>query len=429
MSTIELTPPKKGINGTIEVPGDKSISHRAVIFSGIAEGTSKITNFLTGEDCMRTVQAFRQMGVSIEQHEDELTVHGKGIRSLSEPVAPINFGNSGTTARLMSGVLAGLPLFSTAFGDESLSKRPMDRVVVPLRDMGAKISGRKNGGLLPLSFDGSRLKGTTHELQVRSAQVKSSLLLAGMLAEGETKVIEAGTTRNHTEMLMPQYGIDLEVEGRVITIKGEQQPKAADLRVPGDISSAAFFIVGAAITPGSRLTIRNVGLNVTRNGIVQVMKLMGANITTTVHTHIGDEPVGDIHVESSTLSAISIEGDMIPNVIDEIPILALAATQAEGTTEIKDAKELRFKETDRIKAVAENLRKLGAKVEEREDGLQIEGEASLSGGTLQSFGDHRIGMMGAIASLISENVISIQDKECINISYPSFFNDLKKVLL
>ncbi|WJE14087.1 3-phosphoshikimate 1-carboxyvinyltransferase [Halobacillus sp. ACCC02827] len=428
MSDIQLQPTDKKIIGELNVPGDKSISHRSVIFASLAEGTSKITNFLTGEDCLRTVQAFRDMGVEIEQDDGSLTIHGKGIAALQEPVVPINFGNSGTTARLMSGVLAGLSFFTTAFGDESLSKRPMDRVAVPLRKMGARISGRNKGGLLPLAFDGTSLQGYDHKLTVKSAQVKSALLLAGMLADGKTTVTEIGETRNHTEMLLPEFGVDVEVDGRTICITGNQQPTAADVKVPGDISSAAFFIVAAALLPGSDLVIKNVGLNNTRNGIVQTMQQMGADIRADVHTHIGKEPVGDVYIKGGSLKGIELGGQLIPNVIDEIPIIALAATQAEGTTIIKDAEELRFKETDRISAVADTLNTLGADVETTEDGLIIHGKGKLSGGVIHSYGDHRIGMMGAVASLVSEQAVTIQNKDCINISYPNFFEHLNQSL-
>lgn len=428
MGNIEMQPTEKRLTGELRVPGDKSISHRSVIFSSLAEGTSHISHFLTGEDCLRTVEAFRLMGVEIEREDDHLIVHGKGIHHLKEPNEPINFGNSGTTARLMSGVLAGIPLFTTAYGDESLSKRPMDRVVNPLSQMGADIRGRQQSSLLPLAFNGSKLRGTRHELTVKSAQVKSALLLAGMLADGETEVVELGETRNHTEMILPEFGVDVKVDGRSIKIQGGQQPQSSNIEIPGDISSAAFFIVAAAITPGSELTIRNVGLNHTRDGIIRAMEKMGAKIETRVHTYIGSEPVGDVYIQASDLNSITLDGALIPNVIDEVPILALAATQAEGTTVIKDAEELRYKETDRINAVVTGLNSLGAKVEALEDGLVVHGKTPLKGGVIHSYGDHRIGMMGAVASLISEGCTKIEDKDCINISYPSFFKHLNDVL-
>ncbi|TGB04537.1 3-phosphoshikimate 1-carboxyvinyltransferase [Halobacillus salinus] len=427
MSEIELQPAITGLSGELEVPGDKSISHRAVIFSSLSEGTSTIDNFLTGEDCFRTVEAFRQMGVKIDEDGSRITVHGKGVQALTAPTQPIYFGNSGTTARLLSGVLAALPFFTTAYGDASLSKRPMDRVVVPLKEMGAVIDGRESASLLPIAFSQATLTGVRHELTVRSAQVKSALLLAGLLSNGKTTVVEKGVTRDHTEKLLPQYGVELSVSGSDITIEGGQHLTASDLKVPGDISSAAFFMVAAAITPNSQITIKNVGLNETRNGIVTALLKMGAELTSTVHTYIGEEPVGDVTVASSSLHGITLEGEMIPNIIDEIPILALAATQAEGTTVIKDAKELRVKETDRIDAVVRNLRKMGAEIEAREDGMVIQGRQTLRGNVLDSFGDHRIGMMGAIASLISDGKVVITDKDCINISYPPFFKHLESL--
>ncbi|MCA0970354.1 3-phosphoshikimate 1-carboxyvinyltransferase [Halobacillus litoralis] len=427
MSEVTLESKTKGLSGEVRVPGDKSISHRAVIFSSLAEGTSTITNFLTGEDCFRTVEAFRQMGVNIEEEGSTLKIHGQGVQKLTAPTQPINFGNSGTTARLMSGVLSALPFFTTAYGDESLSKRPMDRVVLPLKEMGAVIHGRNSSSFLPLAFSGTTLRGMRHELKVRSAQVKSALLLAGLLSEGDTTVVEKGVTRDHTEKLLPQYGVDLEVKGSEITISGGQALSASDLQVPGDISSAAFFMVAAAITPGSEVTIRDVGLNETRNGIVTALERMGASIDYDIHTYIGDEPVGDVRVSTSTLEGVTIEGELIANLIDEIPILALAATQAEGETVIKDAEELRVKETDRIYAVVENLKRLGADIEARDDGMVIKGGRALNGGVLDSFGDHRIGMMAAIASLVTEGPVTILDKECINISYPPFFEHLDQL--
>ncbi|WP_431799118.1 3-phosphoshikimate 1-carboxyvinyltransferase [Halobacillus andaensis] len=427
MTHVKLHPASKGLKGTLSVPGDKSISHRAIIFSALAEGTSRISNFLDGEDCLRTIQAFREFGVRIERDGTDVTVHGQGIQSLQAPVNPIYFGNSGTTARLMSGVLSALPLFSTAYGDPSLSKRPMDRVVDPLSEMGAEITGRDNAQYLPLAYNGKKLKGTTVQMKVKSAQVKSAVLLAGMLAEGETVIYEKGITRNHTEMLMSQYGVSLDKQSNKLTIPGNQQPQASDLKVPGDISSAAFFIAAGVITPGSSITIENTGLNPTRDGIITALKKMGADIEVEQVEKVGHEPVGRVHVRTSELHGCTFEGELIPNLIDEIPILALAATQAEGTTYIQDAKELRVKETDRIRAVVDNLRALGADVEPLEDGMIINGSSRLTGGTVNSYGDHRIGMMGAIASIIAEGPVTIEDKDCINISYPGFFNHLHEV--
>ncbi|WP_347860480.1 3-phosphoshikimate 1-carboxyvinyltransferase [Salimicrobium sp. PL1-032A] len=419
----------EGLHGSLRVPGDKSISHRSVIFASLAEGVSKISGFLDGEDCLRTVEVFRNMGVQIDRTGTTLTIHGKGLKGLKEPEVPLYFGNSGTTARLMSGVLAGLPFFTTTYGDESLSRRPMDRVVAPLREMGASIYGREGAKKLPISFDQSPLRGITYELPVKSAQVKSAVLLGGLFAEGKTTVIEQGRTRNHTETLLPQFGVELTEEDLKVSIDGGQVLTAADVDVPGDISSAAFFLVAAAITRNSDVTIEHVGLNETRNGIVQALDQMGADISYTITDYIGEEPVGDVKVRSSTLEGQTFEGDIISNVIDEIPILALAATQAKGRTIIKDAKELKVKETDRIQAVCDNLNALGASITPTEDGMIIDGGTPLHGAEVSSAGDHRIGMMEAIASLITEGDVSIQQPEAINISYPSFFSDLDQLLV
>ncbi|SDI98301.1 3-phosphoshikimate 1-carboxyvinyltransferase [Salimicrobium halophilum] len=425
---MKRTPGTDGLRGSLRVPGDKSISHRSVIFASLADGVSNIRGFLDGEDCLRTVEVFRNMGVQIDRDGTTLTIHGRGMKGLKEPEVPLYFGNSGTTARLMSGVLAGLPFFTTAYGDDSLSRRPMDRVVVPLREMGASIYGREEAKKLPLAFDASGLKGMTYELPVKSAQVKSAVLLGGLLAEGTTTVIEKGRTRNHTETLLPEFGVDIRQKGLEVSIEGEQPLKASDINVPGDISSAAFFLVAAAITKGSDITIEQVGLNETRNGIVQALEKMGAEISYTVTEYIGKEPVGDVSVRYSNLKGATFEGEIIANVIDEIPILALAATQAEGQTIIRDAKELKVKETDRIQAVCDNLRAMGAEITPTEDGMIIEGGTPLHGAEVSSEGDHRIGMMEAIASLITSGDVVIHLPEAINISYPSFFSDLDQLL-
>ncbi|SIS37153.1 3-phosphoshikimate 1-carboxyvinyltransferase [Salimicrobium flavidum] len=421
-------PVSNGLTGNLRVPGDKSISHRSVIFASLAEGKSMIRGFLDGEDCLRTVEVFRNMGVRIDREGTELTIHGRGVNALEEPVVPLYFGNSGTTARLMSGILAGLPFFTTAYGDDSLSNRPMDRVVQPLRQMGASIYGREDGKKLPLAFDNSALQGITYELPVKSAQVKSAVLLGGMLAEGKTTVIEKGPTRNHTETMLPEFGVEVNKTGLEVSIEGGQRLRASDINVPGDISSAAFFIVAAAIVPGSNVTIKQVGLNETRNGVIQVLERMGASISVTITEYIGKEPVGDVNVQSSSLKGCVFEGEIIANLIDEIPILALAATQAEGETVIKDAKELKVKETDRIIAVCDNLRVMGAEITPTEDGMIIQGPTPLCGGEVTSVGDHRIGMMEAIASLITDGEVVIHRPESINISYPGFFSDLDFLL-
>ncbi|SDX71979.1 3-phosphoshikimate 1-carboxyvinyltransferase [Salimicrobium album] len=425
---MKRNPASAGLSGEIAVPGDKSISHRAVIFASLAEGTSRISGFLDAEDCLRTVEVFRAMGLQIDRDGRDLTVHGKGADRLKEPDAPLYFGNSGTTARLMSGVLAGLPLFTTAYGDESLSARPMDRVVKPLRQMGAVIEGREQGKKLPLAFSGTGLSGITYEMPVKSAQVKSAILLAGLFAEGVTTVIEAAKTRNHTETMLPEFGVEVTNDFGAISVRGGQKMKASNVDIPGDISSAAFFIVAAAVVPGSDVTIRRVGVNETRNGIIQALKKMGADINVEITDRIGKEPVADVTVKSSELEGITVEGELIANLIDEVPVLALAATQAAGTTVIKDAGELKVKETDRIQAVCDNLSLMGADITPTEDGMIIKGGTALRGAEVSSKGDHRIGMMEAVASLLAEGETTIHRPEAINISYPDFFSDLEHLL-
>jgi 3-phosphoshikimate 1-carboxyvinyltransferase len=417
-----------GLRGELSVPGDKSISHRAVIFASLAEGKTVIENFLLGEDCLRTIQAFQQMGVKIEINDKTVIVYGEGLHSLKEPSKPIDFGNSGTTARLMLGILAGQSFHSVLIGDDSLSKRPMDRVTIPLQSMGAKTDGRCGGKYLPMSIRGGNLSGITYTLPVNSAQVKSAILLAGLYANGSTTVIEPVSTRDHTERMIGAFGGKIQKNGSQITITSGQKLHSTSIKIPGDISSAAFFFVGAAITPGSSLTITNVGLNPTRTGIIDVLQKMGANIVTEYTEKLGDEPVGKVQIEYSNLKGIQLSGEIIPRIIDEIPIVALAATQADGVTEIRDAKELRYKETDRIKAIVTVLSKLGADITELEDGIIIRGKSNLKGNVVSSYGDHRIGMMAAIASLITEGNVEMENPECINISYPTFFQDLSKLV-
>ncbi|SEA61809.1 3-phosphoshikimate 1-carboxyvinyltransferase [Thalassobacillus cyri] len=427
MNEITLSPLDHAIAAKMTVPGDKSISHRAVIFSSLAKGTSHVSNFLAGEDCMRTIQVFRELGVEIEQSSTELVIKSEGIASLKEAERPVYFGNSGTTARLVTGVLAALPLFTTCYGDDSLAKRPMDRIVLPLQQMGAKIDGRCEGSYLPLAIHGTSLQGITYDMPVKSAQVKSAILLAGMLSSGETTIIEQVKTRDHTEQMLPQFGVDLTVKDRKVTIQGGQEPVPADLTVPGDISSAAFFLAAAAIVPDSHITIKDVGLNPTRTGLIKALEMMGADILVKETRRIGGEPVGNVEIKYKELSGAHIEGELIPSLIDELPILALVATQANGKTIIGDAGELRVKETDRIAAVAQVLTSFGAEVEEKQDGLIIQGKSSLKGTVVDSYMDHRIGMMIAIASLIAEGKTVLTNGQCIDISYPGFFKDLESL--
>lgn len=427
MSSRQLNPAQKAVTGIIEVPGDKSISHRSVILGGLANGVTKISNFLNGEDCMRTVAIFEALGVTIEKEDTTLWIHGKGVPSLTEPKKPLYFGNSGTTARLMIGLLSGLPFFTTVYGDPSLTKRPMDRVIIPTKQMGAQFDGREGGNYLPLSIRGGGLTGISYTLPVKSAQVKSAVLLAGLFAAGTTEVVEPTPTRDHTENMLRAFGVDVQRNEDVITLTGNQALQATEVYVPGDISSAAFFMTAAAIVPGSELTIRHVGLNVTRTGIIDALQQMGATIDISNKQTISGEVLGDVTITYSTLNSTLIEGDMIPRLIDEIPIIALLATQAEGTTIIRDAADLRFKETDRIAAVVNVLSKLGANIEATEDGMIIHGKTALTGGNAKSFDDHRIAMMAAIASLIASDSVFLDDDASIAISYPGFFADLEKV--
>ncbi|MCZ0701866.1 3-phosphoshikimate 1-carboxyvinyltransferase [Natronobacillus azotifigens] len=427
MNQITLHPITSPLVGNMLVPGDKSISHRAIIFGSLAKGTTVISHFLDGEDCMRTIHAFQAMGVKIKKEEQRVTIESNGVEALEEPLKPINLGNSGTTARLLLGVLAGLPFHTTLFGDESLTKRPMDRVAVPLREMGAKIDGRFNGKYLPISTRGGQLQAITFHPPVKSAQVKSGVLLAGLLANGMTEVIEETKTRDHTENMFQAFGGEISIDGNKISVKGEQTLTGTDIQVPGDISSAAFFLVAAAIVPGSKITITDVGLNQTRTGIIDVLQKMNVKINVEEEKFIGGEPIGKITVESSDIKATDIDGDIIPRMIDEIPIVALLATQAKGTTIIRDAEELRYKETDRIASVVHTLNKLGAKIEATEDGMIIEGGTPITGGEADSHGDHRIGMMIAIASLIAKSDTILHQPDSINISYPTFFDDLAKL--
>lgn len=429
MNQIDILPSKNSLQGTIQVPGDKSISHRAIMLGSIANGITTISNFLTGEDCLSTIHAFQSLGVKIERDEEQVTIHGNGTDGLRESLIPIDLGNSGTTTRLLMGILSGLSLHNCLYGDDSLTRRPMDRVTIPLREMGATIDGREGGNLLPLSIRGGKLRSISYKLPVNSAQVKSSILLAGLFADGTTKVIEPVPTRDHTERMLKAFGVQVDREHQTISLEGQQSLYATHIDVPGDISSAAFFLAGAAMKEGSNLIIKNVGLNPTRTGIIDIIERMGASIETTITRYVGDEPIGDVSVSYNGLTGVTVDGHDIPRLIDEIPIIALLATQAKGKTIIKDAEELRYKETDRIKAVVETLGKMGVRVEGTEDGMIIEGSKKpLNGGTFESFHDHRMGMMIAISSLLTDEKIILKNPECISISYPDFFSQLEVLL-
>lgn len=427
MSGKQLKTNLSSLQGEISIPGDKSISHRAVMFGAMAEGKTTINHFLAGEDCLSTISCFEKMGVSIKREGEYVEVEGKGIEGLSEPTSILDVGNSGTTTRLMLGILAGVPFHTSLIGDESIAKRPMSRVTVPLRSMGAKIDGREHGQYTPLSTRGGALKAIHYHSPVASAQVKSTILLAGLHAEGTTKVTEPFTSRDHTERMLRAFGVDVEVDGTTVSIEGGQSLRGTDVYVPGDISSAAFFLVAGAIVPNSRIVLKNVGLNPTRTGIIDVLQQMGARLTISNERIQNGEPIGDLTIETSQLKGIEIGGDLIPRLIDEIPVIALLATQANGKTVIKDAEELKVKETNRIDTVATELSKLGASVTPTADGLIIEGKTALQSGEVDSYGDHRIGMMLAVAAAIATGEVTLMRSEAIHVSYPTFFEDLDKL--
>jgi len=419
-----------GLQGSVVVPGDKSISHRAIMFGSMAEGKTTIENFLAGEDCLSTISCFRKLGVSIQQEGTSVTVEGKGVQGLKQADSALDVGNSGTTIRLMTGILSSLPFESILYGDESIGKRPMTRVVQPLREMGALIEGREDGKYTPLKVKGRKLTGITYELPVASAQVKSAILLAGLQAEGQTTVIEKEQTRNHTETMLQMFGGKVHCDADRITVEGGQSLCGTSVTVPGDISSAAFFLAAGAIVPNSTIQLKNVGLNETRTGILDVLESMGASMTI-VQTNDSEaaEPIGDITISTSKLKGTKINGSIIPRLIDELPIIALMATQAEGTTIISDAKELKVKETNRIATVVSELTKLGADIIATDDGMIIKGKTYLTGGDVTSYGDHRIGMMLAIAALICEEDVNLHDVAAIDVSYPNFFEHLKQLIV
>lgn len=419
--------PAASIHGEITVPGDKSISHRSIMLGAIANGVTSVKGFLRGEDNMATMSAFRAMGVEIEDDGTTVLIHGNGLHGLKEPFDVINCGNSGTTIRLLTGLLAGQSFFSVVTGDQYLRKRPMKRVVEPLSRMGAQIIGREKGSLAPLAIRGGSLNAIGYESPVSSAQVKSAIMLAGLYADGETSVREPSLSRDHSERMFRLFGASLEVFKSGVTVRGGVELQAQEITVPGDISSAAFFMVAALITPNSELLIRNVGVNPTRTGVIDILKGMGGSIELQNEREVSGEPVADLLVRSSQLKGMEISGGVVPRAIDEFPAICVAASCAEGQTTIRDARELRVKETDRITAMATNLRLLGVTVDECEDGMDITGAERLGGGDVTSYGDHRIAMSLAVASLVASREIVINDIDCVATSFPSFFQLLEKV--
>ena len=425
---MKLRTNSKGLKGTIRVPGDKSISHRSIIFGSLAKGETKVYDILRGEDVLSTIQVFRDLGVSIQDDGDVIRIQGVGFQGLQAPTAPLDMGNSGTSIRLISGVLAGQDFAVTMVGDDSLSKRPMDRVAIPLRQMGVEISGQGNRDCPPLHEKGTpQLQPIHYRLPVASAQVKSALIFAALQAEGESTIIEKEKTRDHTEDMIRQFGGEIQVDGKTIRIQGGQEFQGQEVIVPGDISSAAFWLVAGLILPESVIKIENVGINQTRTGILDVIQEMGGDLT--IEDRDEKAVSASLTVKTSSLKGIRIDGELIPRLIDELPIIALLATQANGQTVIADAEELRVKETDRIQVVADSLNAMGATVVPTEDGMIITGPTPLHGADLETFGDHRIGMMAAIAALlVSEENVMLDRAEAINTSYPSFFEDLETLL-
>jgi len=420
--------PAERLTGEIHVPGDKSISHRSIMIGSLAEGTSMVHGFLQGEDNYATLQAFRSMGIQIDELSDgRLQIAGNGLHGLQEPIDVIDCGNSGTTMRLLSGLLAGQSFFSVLTGDRYLRKRPMKRVVGPLSTMGARIWGRKGGELAPLAIHGGGLKGVSFDSPISSAQIKSALLLAGLYADGETTVREPHLSRDHSERMLRYFGADIRPFEGGVTIAPQPRLRAAEVFVPGDISSAAFFLVAALIVPGSELLIRNVGVNPTRSGIIDILRAMGGDITLTNPRELSGEPVADLLVKASQLKGTRIDGSLIPRAIDELPVVSVAAACAEGTTVIADARELRVKETDRIAAMTEELRKIGVSVEPQDDGMIVQGGAVFSGGQINSHGDHRIAMSMAIAALRAISEIHIDDTACTATSFPNFWDLLNQI--
>ena len=425
---MKLRTNRKCLRGTIRVPGDKSISHRSIIFGSLAKGETKVYDILRGEDVLSTIQVFRDLGVSIQDDGDVIRIQGVGFKGLQAPTAPLDMGNSGTSIRLISGVLAGQDFAVTMVGDDSLSKRPMDRVAIPLRQMGVEIAGQGKRDCPPLHEKGThQLKLIHYRLPVASAQVKSALIFAALQAEGESTIIEKEKTRDHTEDMIRQFGGEIQVDGKTIRIKGGQEFQGQEVTVPGDISSAAFWLVAGLILPNSMIKIENVGINQTRTGILDVIQEMGGNLT--IEDRDEKAVSASLTVKTSSLKGIRIDGELIPRLIDELPIIALLATQANGQTVIADAEELRVKETDRIQVVADSLNAMGANVVPTEDGMIITGPTHLHGADLETFGDHRIGMMAAIAALLVRDGNVVLDRaEAINTSYPSFFEDLETLL-
>lgn len=415
----------KSLKGKAEVLGDKSISHRAIMFGALAEGVTNVTGFLKGEDCISTINCFKQLGIKIEENENVISIYGNGLYGLKKPESQLYVGNSGTTIRLISGILSAQQFSSNITGDSSIIKRPMKRIIEPLSLMGATIES--NNGLAPLNITGGNLNGIEYNMPVASAQVKSAILLASLFANGKTTIIEKYKSRDHSEIMLKQFGADINVNNNVVESNPINKLVPQNIKICGDISSACFIIVGALITKNSHIIIENVGINPTRTGFLEVLLKMGANINFLNIQYINGEKVCDIEVKSSQLKSCNISGDIIPRMIDEIPLFALVASLANGTSVVKDAEELKFKESNRIKTISSELNKIGANIKETDDGMIIEGNKGFYGNECESYNDHRIAMCIAIASLVCDEPIILNNYECINISFPNFFDILENL--
>jgi len=431
MSVRTITP-TRGLKGEVTIPGDKSISHRSIMLGSIALGTTEITHFLEGADCLSTIDCFRKMGVEIERKPSSILVHGKGLRGLTAPASTLNVGNSGTTTRLISGILSGQNFATTLSGDDSLSSRPMKRIMTPLNTMGAHIRSLNDNGCAPLHIRPGALHGIHYQSPVASAQVKSAVLLAGLYADSPTSVTEPALSRNHTELMLQGFGAyvatDLHTDGTATAhVEPCKELYGQQICVPGDISSAAYFIAAALLVPGSELLVKNVGTNFTRAGFLKVCKAMGADIETVSQTIEGGESRADLLVRYSHLKGTVIEGDIIPTLIDEIPMIAIMAAFADGQTVIRDAAELKVKETNRIDTVTAGLKAMGADITPTDDGMIIEGTGHLNGASIQSYLDHRIAMAFSVAGLASDGETQIVDSQCVDVSYPEFYATLNSV--
>lgn len=422
-----LIKPTASFKGEIQIPGDKSISHRSIMFGALADGLTEVTHFLQGADCLSTISCFQKLGIAIDNTPERIVIHGKGLHGLRPPASVLDVGNSGTTMRLISGILAGQPFASNLTGDASIQKRPMNRIIKPLQEMGAVLTSQYKNGCAPFTISGSSLHGIRYTSPVASAQVKSCVLLAGLYADGRTSVTEPSVSRNHTELMLSSFGAHISCQQTTVSVLPDPVLTGQKIEVPGDISSAAYFIAAALLVPNSEVLIQNVGVNPTRDGFLRAAKAMHANIIRLNERTVSGEPVCDLLVTSSDLTGTTVEGDLIPALIDEIPVLAVMAAFAQGTTIIRDAAELKVKESDRIETIAANLKNMGADITATDDGMIIHGGRPLHYTAIDPQADHRIAMSFAVAGLCAEGGVQIQDAECVCISYPEFYQHLQSL--